>query len=201
MQHYFQKITSFDIDAKMLYDEWFNVAEKHNMFKRTNRYKPIIKGYWHRFYYNLIINYPDGYTEDIDPVWITNCTDNQGQVNEGWSIENIIKDFKGSYTEKIAKTVNDYVITRYKSYKPITVKYAVLGPNYSIPPHIDKDVTPRFFLTIHAPKGCYMQMLGEKLTHGMPGHLFRIQQQVEHSPINESDDFRVIMMFDYATKK
>jgi hypothetical protein len=37
MNNYFFKIAKFDIDESLLYNEWFRVATKHNMFDWTKK--------------------------------------------------------------------------------------------------------------------------------------------------------------------
>lgn len=198
MRNYFYKITTFDIDGPRLYKEWLEVATKFDMFNRSNSFVPTRSIGTQPYYLKLMINYPSPIGPQMDPVWIPFCDTNAGedQPDELYSLSNIINDFQGTYTEQVAHEVGSYIQNRYKEYKLTKVKYASLAPNSLITPHTDGTVEPRFFLTVNAPKGTYMKIFEERYTYEEVGSLFRLNVRGQHSPINESDDYRVMMAFD-----
>jgi hypothetical protein len=199
MRNYFHKLTSFDIDSKRLYDEWFSVATKHDMFARTIAYKhsdPNNTKFLQPYYLKLLINYPSELDENIDPVWVQSGDSNAGEGLISYKLDNIIKDFQGSYTEQVAKLCGEYLQKKYPVYNLTCIKYAVLAPKSFIKTHIDGSVLPRFFLSASVPIGCYMEVCGERYPLEERGALFRMLTTAPHSPINESDGYRVMMVFD-----
>ena len=196
MINYFYKVTNFDINSKLLYDEWIVVAKKHNVFQRTAEYRPK-KGHFLPNYYKVLINFPDNLSEDMDPVWIHRNPYNQGMTAPNWNINSILKDWQGTYTEQVARTVNSFLLQKNPEYKLQVINYAALGPKSRIAPHTDNITEPRFFLSVSAPEGCYMEINNEKHSMSEVGALYRLNLQAVHSPINESNDFRLMMMFDY----
>lgn len=200
MRNYFYKIGFFEIDSKKLYDEWHAVGTKNDMFNRTENFVGS-RTLDHRastpFYYKLLINYPSTLDENIDPVWLDGSDDNHGAGDDAtFTINNIMKDFQNSYTAEVVSKVNEFLKTKYKEYRTTVIKYAVLKPNSYIREHVDKSSIPRFFLSVNAPKGCYMEVCGEKHSLSETGALFRLMCNVPHSPINNSDDYRLMISFD-----
>ena len=195
MNNYFHKVTQFEINSNNLYNEWMSVATKHNMFARSLSFKDS-ENHLLPNYYKLLINYPDHMDENIDPVRIHNDPSIKGQLVPPFSANNIVKDFQGTYTEQVVKEVSAYLLNRYPVYSLATIKYAVLQPKSKIVTHTDISTTPRFFLSASVPKGCYMESAGEKIPMDETGALFRMNVNVPHSPINESDDYRVTILFD-----
>jgi hypothetical protein len=201
MINYFHKINKFYIDHKKLYDEWYEVATKHDMFERTHHfvsrrsldYSPSIP-----VYYKLLINYPTSMDQNIDPVWLDRSEDNDTGSDTTFSIDNINTNFKNSYTESVVKHVDKFITSKYKTYKTTVVKYAALRPNSLINTHVDKRSIPRFFLTVNAPQGCFMEVCGDRHSLSDAGALFKMICNAPHSPINESDQFRVMIIFDVA---
>jgi hypothetical protein len=195
MNNYFYKIKQFEIDSNQLYHEWMKVATKHNLFCRSESFKNS-NNHILPNYYKLLINYPDHMDENIDPVRIHNDPLIKGQLKPPFSITNIVKDFQGTYTEQVLKKVGNFILNTYPVYSLGTIKYAVLKPNSKIVTHTDISDTPRFFLSASVPKGCYMESADEKIPMDETGALFRMNVNVPHSPINESDDYRVTILFD-----
>jgi|688.fasta_scaffold169458_2 hypothetical protein len=199
MNNYFFKIAKFDIDETLLYNEWFHVANKYDAFNRTKKFIEDINGVkGYKTYHRLRINYPDNMSSDMDPVMI------QGYNTEveatGYSIDNIIDDFKGSYTEKIARQVHDFLLEKYPAYIVTNIKYHSISPKSSMTLHIDDSTRPRFFLSASVPEGCFMQINNEKIPMHETGALYRMICKVLHNPLNESDGYRVSMVFDIAHK-
>lgn len=201
MHNYFQKISSFEINSDLLYQEWYNVAVKHDMFNRTESFVHPEK-FILPYYYKLLINYPSSLNEEIDPVWIQNDESNLGHADiANFDINNIVKDFKGTQTEIVAKLCGDYIKNKFPNYRLTVVKYAALKPNSFISKHVDgKSTIPRFFLSVRALEGTYMEVCDEKHPLNDHGALFKMRCMVPHSPINQSTDYRVMMIFDVAKK-
>lgn len=197
MINYFYKVTNFAINQTQLYNEWFTVANKHDLFKRTQEFIPSKKSHFFPFYYRMLINYPDSFNENLDPVWVHKNPLNQGIGQPNWSVNNIIKDWKNTYTENVVRIVNDYIMQKNVNYKIQTIKYTVLGPYSKISPHTDNDPKPRFFLSVSAPIGCYMEIYGIRHSMSEVGALYRLNSRCIHSPVNESNEYRVMMTFDY----
>jgi len=198
MRNYFHKITSFEIDSERLYSEWHEVATKHNMFSRTETYEST-KKFTLPFYYKLMINYPSSLNENVDPVWIQSGESNIGEGHDSYDINNIVKDFQGSHTEVVAKKCAEYLQSKYSNYYRLTtVKYAALAPKSHISTHTDGISVPRFFLSANVPTGCYMEVCGEQHPLDEQGAFFKMICSAPHSPINQSDGYRLMMVFDVA---
>ena len=196
MNNYFHKIHKFDIDEKRLYEEFLHVATKHDIFERTKKFIEENKGIeFYKTYYRLRINYPSNCKSDMDPVVIQGFTNRSDSDWGDYDIENIIDDFKDSYTSKIAKEVHDYIIGRYPEYKMSSVKYHVLAPRASLTLHRDGIDVPRFFLSANVPEGAYMQIIDEKIPMHENGALYKLICGALHNPLNESDGYRVSMVF------
>jgi hypothetical protein len=199
MNNYFHKIHKFDIDEKRLYDEFITVANKHDMFERTKKFIEDNNGMSvYKTYYRLRVNYPSNCASDMDPVVIQGY--NSHDLNEESLIENIIDDFKGTYTAEIARSVNEYLCERYPIYKVVSIKYHVLAPNSSLTLHTDGTDVPRFFLSVSVPEGAYMQINDEKIPMHENGALYRLICRPLHNPLNESDGYRVSMVFTVEKK-
>lgn len=199
MNNYFFKIAKFDIDQSLLYNEWFHVATKHDMFNRTIKFIENNDGMEvYKTYHRLRINYPSSMSSDMDPVMIQGYNSHVESI--GYSIDNIIDDFKGSYTEKIARQVHDYLLEKYPALYITSIKYHSISPKSSLTLHVDDSTIPRFFLSASVPEGCYMQINDEKIPMHETGALFRMMCKVLHNPLNESEGYRVSMVFDVAYK-
>lgn len=195
MNNYFYKLHNFKIDDKLLYEEFMKVAIKHDMFERTRKFVEQTNGWsTHKTYYRLRINYPEKLTSDCDPVVIEgyNVSDQLGS----YSIDDIVDDFKDTYTCKVVREVYDYLIDRYPNYKIGSIKYHVLAPHSSLTLHKDGTSKPRFFFSANVPDGCYMQIMDEKVPMNENGTLFRMMCNVLHNPLNESDGYRLSIVFD-----
>lgn len=200
MINYFRKIHHFEIEGQKLYDEWFEIGSKYNMFDRTKSFHDKNAPFHLPNYYRLIITYSSIKGPDCDPVWISNHNDRlQPGEYETFNIGNIHNAFKGTYTEQVAKTVSDYLIS--KNITPTVIKYAVLHPNSSFTTHNDRNPIPRYFLSVSAPKGCFMEVCDELHPLDDTGALFRMVCSVPHNPINRSNGYRVMMTFDAIPPK
>lgn len=199
MNNYFFKVGQFDIDQGMLYNEWFHVATKYDMFDRTRKFIEENNGMEvYKTYHRLRINHPDNMSSNIDPVMIQGY--NTHVESTGYSIDNIVDDFKGTYTEKVARQVYDYLSEKYPALQVTNIKYHSISPKSSLTLHVDDTTIPRFFLSASVPEGCYMQINNEKIPMHETGALFRMMCKVLHNPLNESDGYRVSMVFDIAYK-
>jgi len=199
MNNYFFKVAQFDIDEKLLYDEWFRVATKHDMFDRTKKFIEENNGMQvYKTYHRLRINHPSNMSSSMDPVMIQGY--NSHVEFTDYSIDNIVDDFKGSYTEKVARLVYEYLCEKYPAYAFTSIKYHSISPKSSLTLHTDNTTIPRFFLSASVPEGCYMQINNEKVPMHETGALFRLMCKVLHNPLNESDGYRVSMVFDVEHK-
>jgi hypothetical protein len=199
MNNYFHKIHKFDIDQKRLYDEFMEVARKHDMFERTRKIIKETKGMpVYSTYYRLRINYPNKCDSAMDPVVIQehNTSLDWGSYN----IDNIVDDFKGTYTSEVAKIVHDYIIDRYPEYKMGSIKYHVLAPKSSLTLHTDGTNLPRYFLSASVPEGSFMQINDEKIPMHETGALYKLICRAFHNPLNESNGYRVSMVFTVEKK-
>jgi hypothetical protein len=193
MNNYFRKISKFEINNSHLYDEWIKIATKHDLFNRTENF---ISDEMHTLpnYYKLWINYPLHLDENMDPV---GCDSRAGnQLRPPYSFDKLNKDFQGTYTEEVVKKVGTFIKNKYPVYNLTSIKYAVLGPKSLIKAHADISNVPRFFLCVSVLDGCYMEMAGERVPMNEIGALYRMNCNVAHSPINESDGYRVTILFD-----
>lgn len=191
MNSYFHKIGRFDIDSKLLYDEWLTVANKHDLFHRTLISTPES---YTKEYCRLRINYVE---PNIDPVM-----DEILRPNYDISTNFVtIKDFQGSYTEQIANNVTDFLHQRFPKYRVTFIKYQSLNPKSSMAVHTDRGhINITFILFVWVKPGCYMQVLDEKINMADEGALYKLNFRVQHGPVNDSNEHRLCMFFEVMRK-
>lgn len=183
----FQLIKHFIINPNLLLDEWQNLTSKYEVFSTKRKYP------------RLLITYPNGYSDDID---IVNFTDNLGVPNfnilaDSFSVNNIVKDFKNTYTEKVVKEVADFLLPKFKV---TVVKYAGLAPNFNMGMHTDKNSSyPRFMLLVSGNNECYMDTNSSRCNIDQIGGLYMLDRQQPHNPINLGSTWRIMIHFDVVT--
>ena len=191
MNNYFYKVGFFEIDADLLYEEWLKISNKFNLFELTHEFTS--KGHCPN-YYRLEINQRDNSVESDNPVLIHGVGE---EVHDSeHNSNNIVSDFHNTYSAEVSSKVVKYLESKYPTYKVTRIKYAALAPGAFLGLHTDKRDAPRFFLFIRVKQGCYMHIAGDKIPMNEPGALYRFNCQALHSPVNESDDYRLCMMFD-----
>ena len=90
---------------------------------------------------------------------------------------------------------------RYTNYSISGIKYHALAPRCSLELHRDGGSSiPRFFLIASVLEGCYMQINDEKIPMHEEGSLFRLNCNVLHNPVNETDAYRLCIVFDVVPK-
>ena len=191
MNNSFYKVGFFDIDADRLYTEWYNASISFDLFEKTHNLTMSNRA---KKYYRMRINHSNHFVKSEDPCIIHGVSKSYDE--DTYSIDNIIDVFKNSYTEEIVKQVCDFLNTKMIAYKVTRIKYHALGPGAFLPLHTDGSETPRFFLFIRVKQGSYMHIAGDKIAMHEPGALYRFNCKALHSPINESDDYRLCMIFD-----
>lgn len=189
----FEKLVKFDIDCKRLQDEWVYVANKNRLFDRASTYLL------------LLITYPSSYNDDIDIVDFQN----QIGVNKFFNISSefsslqIVRDFQKTYTHEVVLAVSEYVSNAFPNYCTSIIKYAAQAPNCRMRIHTDDHISsqlPRLLLTVDTRVGCFMQVENELHTLDDNGVLFLLDRTKLHAPINQSDNYRLLMHFDLKYK-
>jgi len=185
----FTKVHQFDIDCNLLFKEWHDIASKQQIFADS------------RTYLLLLITYPSSYNQDIDIAKFQNTigVDNFYNISSEFSVRNIVKDFKNTYTEHVAQKVSEYIETSFSNYNTTIIKYAAQPPNCRMRTHVDthpNSMLPRFLLAVNAKHGSIMEVDGCQYPLDEQGSLFMLDRTVAHSPINQSNDYRLLMHFD-----
>ena len=183
----FQLINQFVIDQNRLLNDWQNLTAKYNIF------------YVARKYPRLLITYPTGYSDNID---IVNFTDvltvpEFNKIAELFTVENIVKDFKNTYTEKVVNDVAEFLLPKFST---TVVKYAGLAPNFKMGMHTDDiSANPRFMLLVAGNDQCYMDTETSRHAIDKIGGLYMLDRQQPHNPINLGSTWRIMIHFDVVT--
>ena len=189
MNSAFESLHRFDIDCRRLYLEWIAIAEKNRLFERATTY-PL-----------MLVTYPSSHDEYIDIVDFPNQigVDNFFNIAHKFTIDNVVKDFQNTYTEEVINQIKDYIQINLPMYRPSIIKYAAQSPNSQMRLHKDqhpRSLLPRLLLAVDVPTGCFMQV--EETLHPLDnnGSLFILDRTRLHSPINRSNQYRLLLHFD-----
>ena len=191
MNNNFYKIGFFEINSDLLYDEWLQTSNKFDLFNKTHK---LTQGNFCKKYYRMRINHSDNFMKQDDPTLIQGFSEKFD--DDTYSIDNIITDFQNTHTAEIAKQVSLYLENKYTAYKVTRIKYHALGIGAQLSLHTDNMSVPRFFLFVRVKEGCLMRIAGDIIPMTEPGALYRFNCKAPHSPINQSDDYRLCMVFD-----
>ena len=114
-------------------------------------------------------------------------------VFKTWNSKNILKPFQKTYTEKVVKEVDQWLIS--VGLRCTVVKYWVLKSSQCWPLHSDPEPY-RFHIPLKTSKGS-MMVVDDKL-YTMPeiGSLYRMRIDVPHTAINAGELDRIHMVFD-----
>lgn len=110
-----------------------------------------------------------------------------------WTPENLLKPFKGTYTEQVIKQVTEWIRNRGGIIGPI--QYFEIPPCYCYVYHTDQPSFFSYHIPIQTGEGSFFIADGELGTMPEEGSMYSLSTQSLHTALNASKNIRIHLAF------